>query len=223
MKLHVAPPSPRAIRVLAVAHHLGLDPDVVPVDLVGGDQRKPAFRALNPNGKMPVLEDDGFVLWESNAIMQYLAAKAGDRALWPSEPRRQADVSRWQCWELAHWGPAAGTLVFERFVKALFGQGGPTPSEVERGEREFHQYAAVLDLHLRQREWLAGDAVTLADMTVGSWLVYAQHYPVEPYREVLRWYDRLQALPAWRKALPLAPPPARQASAAREAAGATTI
>src|SRR5581483_8958990 len=167
MKLHVAPPSPRAIRVLAVAHHLGLDPDVVPVDLVGGDQRKPAFRALNPNGKMPVLEDDGFVLWESNAIMQYLAAKAGDRALWPSEPRRQADVSRWQCWELAHWGPAAGTLVFERFVKALFGQGGPTPSEVERGEREFHQYAAVLDLHLRQREWLAGDAVTLADMTVG--------------------------------------------------------
>src|SRR5262245_12946848 len=112
MKIHIAPPSPRAIRVLAVVHHLGLDTDIKLVDLVGGEHMKPEFAALNPNRKMPVLEDDGFVLWESNAIMQYLAARQGDRTLWPSDPRRQADVSRWQCWELAHWGPACGTLVF---------------------------------------------------------------------------------------------------------------
>ena len=83
MKVHVAPPSPRAIKVLAVLHHLGLEPEIALVDLVGGEQFKPAFVALNPNRKMPVLEDDGFVLWESNAIIQYLAAKAGDERLWP--------------------------------------------------------------------------------------------------------------------------------------------
>jgi len=218
MKIHLTPPSPRAIRVLAVLHHLGLDPEITLVDLVGGAHLKPEFAALNPNRKMPVLEDDGFVLWESNAIIQYLAAKSGDQGLWPSEPRRQADVSRWQCWELAHWGPACGTLVFERFVKQFFGQGDPTPSEVARGEEEFHRYADVLNTHLARRSWLVGDAVTLADMSVGAWLVYSQYYPVERYGEILRWYEGLAALPAWRKALPQQPPAAD--AGARDAAGA---
>lgn len=206
MKLHLTPPSPRAIRVLAVLHHLGIDADIELVDLVGGQHMRPEFAALNPNRKMPVLEDDGFILWESNAIMQYVAARTGDRALWPSEPRRQADVSRWQCWELAHWGPACGTLVFERFVKKFFGQGDPNPVEVARGEEEFHRHADVLNGHLGRRDWLVGNAATLADFTVGSWLVYAQYYPVERYQAILRWYGRLAELPAWRKALPTQPP-----------------
>lgn len=202
MKLHLTPPSPRAIKVLAVTHHLGIDPEVALVDLLGGENLKPAFAALNPNRKMPVLEDDDFVLWESNAIMQYLAAKAGDDRLWPSEPRRQADVSRWQCWELSHWGPACGTLVFERFVKNLFGQGAPDPVEVARGEQEFHRHAEVLNGHLERHDWLVGDDVTLADMSVGAWLVYAEHYPGETYRRIRAWYERLRTLPAWQRALP---------------------
>ena len=221
MKIHLTPPSPRAIKVLAVLHHLGLDPEIKLVDLRGGEQMKPEFAALNPNRRMPVLEDDGFVLWESNAIIQYLAAKAGDRGLWPSEPKRQADVSRWQCWELAHWGPACGTLVFERFVKKFFGQGDPNPSEVARGEEEFHRYAEVLNHHLRRRDWLVGSEVTLADITVGAWLVYRENYPVAQYREILRWYERLGELPAWKKALPLRPPSAGEATTTHDAARAT--
>src|SRR5215510_13877715 len=93
VKLHVFPPSPRAIKVMSLVRHLDLDCEICMVDLLKGDQMKPAFAALNPNRKMPVLEDDGFVLWESNAIIQYLAAKAGNRGLWPVEPRQQADVS----------------------------------------------------------------------------------------------------------------------------------
>jgi glutathione S-transferase len=202
--------------VLAVLRHLGLDSEIALVDLLGGANLTPAFAALNPNRKMPVLEDDGFVLWESTAIMQYLAAKAGDDRLWPREPRRQADVSRWLCWELAHWGPACGTLVFERFVKALFGQGGPSAAEVARGEGEFHRFAAVLDGHLHDRDWLAGREPTLADFGVGSWLAYAEHYPAAPYRRVREWYARLEALPAWKEALP--PPRDEQPPAARAAA-----
>jgi glutathione S-transferase len=79
IKLHVAPPSPRAFKVLAVARHLGLDFELCPVDLVNGDQLRPEFTRLNPNQKMRVLEDDGFVIWESNAIAQYLAAKKPGR------------------------------------------------------------------------------------------------------------------------------------------------
>ncbi len=202
MKLHVAPPSPRAIKVLATMNHLGIDVDVEPLDLLNGENMRPAFAALNPNRLMPVLEDDGFVLWESNAIMQYLASKRADQSLWPSDPRKQADVSRWQCWELAHWGRACSTILFERFVKRLFGQGDPNPAEVERAEQEFHRFAQVLNDHLKGRDWLVGQGITLADMTVGAWMTYAAqaHYPLEPFPEITRWYERLEAVPAWKKA-----------------------
>jgi glutathione S-transferase len=87
MKLHVATPSPRAFKVLAVARHLGLEFELCDLDLLKGANQQPEFTALNPNKKMPVLEDDGFVLWESNAITQYLASKKpeGSRLL-PSTP-----------------------------------------------------------------------------------------------------------------------------------------
>jgi len=203
MRLHVTPPSPRAFKVIAVMNHLGLEAELAMVDLRNGDQLKPAFLALNPNHRMPVLEDDGFVLWESNAIMQYLATKRPDAGLWPSDPVRQADVSRWQCWELAHWEPACSTLLFERFVKQLFGQGDPDPAEVARGERAFHEFAQVLDQHLRGRDWLAGPAVTLGDFSVGCWLTCTDlaQFPVAGYREIGRWHRTLESLPAWQRSL----------------------
>src|SRR5262249_17500128 len=170
MKLHIAPASPRAFKTVMVARHLELEPELAILDLVHGDQMKPEFLALNPNHRMPVLEDDGFVLWESNAIMQYLASKRPESGLWPSDPRQQADVSRWQSWELAHWEPACATLLFERFVKQLFGQGDADAAKVERGEREFREFGQVLDQHLRGRDWLVGRNMTLADVSVGCWL-----------------------------------------------------
>jgi glutathione S-transferase len=129
MKLYVFPLSPRAMKVIALAEHLQIEHETQLVDLTKGDQMKPEFTALNPNQRMPVLEDDGFVLWESNAILQYLASKKpAGAALWPSDPRRQAEVSRWMFWEACHWAPACGTLAFERVVKKLLGQGDADPA-----------------------------------------------------------------------------------------------
>ena len=95
IKLHVFPLSPRAFKVLAVAEYLGLDYESVFVDLGKGAHRTPEFAALNPNMRMPVMEDGDFVLWESGAIMQYLALKNPEAGLLPTEPRRLADVTRW--------------------------------------------------------------------------------------------------------------------------------
>jgi glutathione S-transferase len=203
MKLHVTPPSPNAIKVLATQRLLGLEAEIKFVDLRSGEQHTPAFAALNPNRKMPVLEDDGFVLWESNAIIQYLAGKKPGSGLWPTDPKRQADVSRWQCWELAHWGPACGMMVFERFVKQVFGQGDPDPARIAQGEEQFRTHAAVLDDHLRGRDWLVPGGITLADVSVGSWMTCAAlgQYPLEPYTYIARWYGRLEALPAWQAAM----------------------
>jgi glutathione S-transferase len=203
MKLHVAPPSPRAFKVLAVARHLGLDFELCPVDILGGANQTPEYARLNPNKKMPVLEDDGFVLWESNAIAQYLASQKPEAGLLPTDPRRRADVTRWQCWELAHWDPACVTLIFERLLKKVFGQGEPTPALEQKGEDEIRRYGAIANDWLRGRRYLCGDALTLADFSVGAWLLYADRarFPIDEFRELRRWYAGLTELPAWRESV----------------------
>jgi glutathione S-transferase len=203
--LHVFPPSPRAFKVLAVAEHLGIEHQVKIVDLTKGEQNTPAFAALNPNKRMPVLEEDGFVLWESGAIMQYLAQKKPAKGLLPTEPRRLADVTRWQCWDLAHWEPACLTMIFERVVKPLLKLGEPDPAEIAKGEERFHRAAQVLDGHLKGRRYLADDQLTVADFAVGASLNVAgpAQIPVSGYREITRWYADLSELPAWRKSIAL--------------------
>jgi glutathione S-transferase len=211
MKLHVAPPSPRAFKVLALANHLGLDYELCPVDLRGGANLRPEFVALNPNKKMPVLEeDDGFVLWESNAILQYLADKRPDSGLLPSDPRRRAEVNRWQFWEMGHWDPACGTILFERLVKRVFGLGDADPAEVAKGEENFHRYADVLDGQLRGRAFVTGDALTVADFSLGAWLNLSEvaRFPLRQYREITRWHAGLMELPAWKRSIVLPPIPA---------------
>jgi glutathione S-transferase len=209
MKLYVAPPSPRAFKVLALAKHLKLDYELVPVDLLHGAHQRPEFVAMNPNKKIPVLEDDGFVLWESNAILQYLAAKKPESGLLPADPRGRADVNRWQFWEMAHWDPACGALLFERFVKRLFGGGGPDPAEIAKAEPNFHRYAEVLNGCLEGRRFITGNNLTVADFSLGCWLNYADvaRYPLEPYSEIRRWYAGLMELPAWRESIVRPPMP----------------
>jgi glutathione S-transferase len=207
MRLHVFPPSPRATKVIALVRHLGLDCELREVHLFRGEQNTPEFTALNPNKRMPVLEDDGFVLWESNAILHYLASKKPESGLWPAEPRQQADVLRWLSWEGAHWTPACTPMAFERVVKKLAGLGDPNPAEVARGESEFHKFAPVLNGQLKGRKWLLGSALTIADFSVGMPMTMAEaaQYPVANYPEITRWYATLAALPAWKQAI--VPPP----------------
>ncbi len=94
MKLHDFPISSNCQKVRALAYEANLPLELVPVDLSRGEARAPAFLALNPNGKVPVLEDDGIVLWESNAILTYLASKHGLLELYPVDPLRRAEVDR---------------------------------------------------------------------------------------------------------------------------------
>jgi glutathione S-transferase len=203
MKLHVFPPSPRALKVRALVRHLDLDVEECLVNLFAGEQKAPAYASLNPNQRMPVLEDGDFVLWESNAILQYLAAQRPESGLWPGDARGQADVSRWLHWESAHWTPACAPLAFERVVKKLAGLGDPDPAEIARAEKLFHPLAAVLNGHLRGRRWLLGDSLTIADFGVATGLAFteAAELPVEPYHELVRWYHGFRALPGWQKAL----------------------
>ena len=207
MKLYVFPPSPRAFKVLALANHLGLGYELKLVDLTKGEQLRPEFAALNPNKKIPVLEDNGFVLWESNAIIQYLAGKRPESGLLPSDSRERAEVNRWQFWEMANWDPACITLVFERVVKPLLGLGQPDTAKLKEAEENFQRYAEVLNGNLKHRKFVAGDALTVADFSIGAWMNLAERasYPVGARQEIRRWYSALIEMPAWRESISALP------------------
>ena len=204
MKLYGFPASPNTWKVRAVAAHLGLPLELIIVDLSQGRQRSPDYLALNPTGRTPTLVDGDFVLWESTAIMQYLASRSRN-ALWPDDARVRADIMRWQSWQLQHWSKeACEPLVFQRLVKQLLRLGPPDPAVVERGLECFHRDARVLDAHLAKQPYLVGQAATLADFSVASLLVHADkaEMPLAPYGHVRDWFARVFALPAWRETAP---------------------
>ncbi|HJS21213.1 MAG TPA: glutathione S-transferase family protein [Steroidobacteraceae bacterium] len=209
INLYVFPPSPRAFKVLAAATHLGLEYNLRFVDLPKGEHKTPEFAALNPNRRMPVLEEDGFVLWESNAILQYLAAKKPESGMLPTDARGRADVARWLCWDLAHWDPACALPIFENLVKKLLNLGDPDPKEIARGHERFHAVAQVLDGQLKDRQYITGDKPTVADFSIGAPLNLARPaaIPLDPYAHIKRWHATLSELPAWRKVLETSLPP----------------
>jgi len=203
IKLHAFPLSPRAFKVLFTAHQLGIAYEFVLVNFATQDQKKPGFTAMNPNQRMPVLDHDGYHLWESNAIVQYLASLKPESGYLPADLKQRMDAVKWQFWESAHWDPACAILVWERFVKGMFGRGEPDPVEVEKGLAQFHRAAKVLDAHLKGRKFLCGDHLSVADFSVAAALIMAEkaQFPLEEYGEIRRWYAGLSALPAWQKTL----------------------
>jgi glutathione S-transferase len=214
IELYVFPPSPRSFKVMVVANHLGLDYALRLVDLRSGEQRTPQYAALNPNMLMPTLKDGDYVLWESNAILQYLASKRPDSGLVPNDERARLDVLRWQFWDMAHWDAACAIFGFEYLVKsALLGQ-EPDMTEVAKGTEKFHRVAAVLNGQLEGNKFVTGDTLTLADFSLGSAMIIAEaaRYPVEPYGNIKRWHATLSALPAWQKTLAQAVMPAANAA-----------
>jgi glutathione S-transferase len=204
MQLYLFPPSWRVLAIVALKNHLALDCEIKTIDLGRGDQLTPEYLALNPNKKMPTLEDGEFVLWESNAILFYMAAKRPESGLWPSDLRGQADVLRWLAWESAHWdAESCGMIAFEKGSKMVLGLGAPDPAFIERGEQNFLRFAAVLDNHLKGRAWLVGEGLTIADLSIGAVVPSAARLqlPLERFPEISRWYEGLSALAAWRDAV----------------------
>jgi glutathione S-transferase len=204
VRLYLFPVSGRVVGIVALKHHLALDCEVVPIDLGRGDQLAPDYLVLNPNKKMPTLEDKGFVLWESNAILFYMAARHPEKRFWPADLQGQADVLRWLAWESAHWdAESIGMVAFEKSSKGVLGLGQPDPAFIARGEQNFARFAAVLDGALKGKTWLIGERLTIADFSVGGLVPSAERLglSVGKFPEIARWYKGLSALPAWREAL----------------------
>ena len=199
MKLYGFAPSPNTWQVRALAAHLGVPLDFVALDFTKGESRTPVFLAINPTGRTPALTDGDFKLWETLAVMQYVAGKKAN-ALWPDDARSRADIARWQSWNLAHWNRDAWAPVLsERLVKKIFNLGPPDEAVIAKGVEAFNKEAAMLDAHLGKRKYLVGDALTIADFAVVAPLFYAKEADLSlgSFPQLRAWSERVMALPCW--------------------------
>jgi glutathione S-transferase len=202
MILHTVPGSPNSRKVQAVISHLDLDVEIRPREIFKGELRSAEYLALNPNAKVPTLVDGDFKLWESTAIMQYLADEAGDNELFPRNSRTRADITRWQCWEGAHFNAALGTLTWETVVKAKRNLGPPDAALVDQARASLSRYAPVLNGYMDGRKFLVNDRLTLADYSVAALEPYLNLVPFDftPHRHIHQYFDRIRQSEHWIRA-----------------------
>jgi glutathione S-transferase len=204
MQLYTLPGSPNSRKVVAVVRHLGLPIEIRYLDFARRETKTPAFLALNPNGMVPVLVDGDFILWESNAISAYLVDKAGGSPLYPRDLQVRADINRWLSWEQAHFNRAFGTLIFESVIKPKFGMGEASQGLIDFCLAEIALRARVLDGHLKGRDTLVGENITIADYAMVCLEKYrdATSFDWTPFVNVNRYFDAIRQADAWVGAAP---------------------
>jgi glutathione S-transferase len=200
MKLYMTPLSPNVRRVRVTAAVLQIDLQETTLDFTKGEHKQPPYLALNPNGAVPTLVDGDFVLTESRAIMCYLAAKKPEAGLIPRDESARADSQRWQFWDACHFSPQLGTLTFEKIIKPMMGLGEPRQDKIEEAFSNLRRFCAVLDERLHGNEYLVGNALTIADLTIACSLMYANRtdVPLGDFASVRAWFARISDTDAWR-------------------------
>jgi glutathione S-transferase len=185
-------------KVLWCLAELGVAYERVDAGLDHGKNKEPWYLALNPNGRIPLLQDGAFSLWESNTIVRYLSARFGRGVLWPESAETRALAERWMDWQLSTLMTPVST-VFWNLIR--------TPPDrrdadaIARGTADAVRAAAILDGHLTAHAYVAGDSFTMGDIPAGAlvhrWL--ALPGVERPDHPALRaWYERLVARPAYR-------------------------
>lgn len=185
-------------KVVWCAEELGLDYERIDAGGKFGVNDTPGFLAKNPNGLVPVIEEDGFVLYESNPIVRYLCARDASGSLWPPELRARADVDRWMEWQSTSFTPAMWGA-FWHLIRI-----SPEKRDlalVETSRTKCEKCARVLDQHLSNRRFLAGERFSAADIVVGCATHRWLNLPLarEPRPHLERYYAELRSRPASRQ------------------------
>jgi len=171
------------------------------VDTSAGENRSPAYLALNPMGRVPSFVDGAFRLWESNAINWYVAEKFPAAHLLPTSPEGRASLQRWLFFQAAHLSPALGPVfrATNPRVQAFWRTTGDAKA-AEAGRKELGRLLPVLEERLVGRDWLEGD-FSIADVAHAPHLLLAGEggFDFSPYPHLRAWLARIEARPAWRK------------------------
>ncbi len=201
MKIYADPITVNCRKVLAGLDLIGAPFERVHVDYFKGEQKLDAYLAINPNASMPAAVDGDLTLWESNAILQYAADKAGNDSAYPKDLKVRADINRWLLWESSSWFPACYVYLVENCVKPLLG-GAPDPAVLANQAATFHKLAGILDKRLEGRTWVSSNNPTIADIALAApmHLHGWQQLPLQEHKNVRRWLtEGVEQLPSWKK------------------------
>ena len=188
MELLLDPRTVNSRKVLAGFKLIGADYSINRFDYFEAEQKSPDFVAINPNAAFPALKDGDFILWESNAILQYAAEKVGNTSAYPTSLKVRADINRWLLWESNSWFGSCYVYLVENCVKPLLG--GTTDKDILANEEEnFHKLASILDARLKNSTFLCGDEATIADVAIAAPMhlhAWAK-LPLNDHPNLVRW------------------------------------
>ncbi|WP_332767269.1 glutathione S-transferase [Pseudomonas koreensis] len=188
-------------KALWAAEELGLAYEAIDAGGAFGVVDTPEYRAMNPNGRVPVIEDEGLVLWESNAIVRYLLARhASDSAWYPADPRTRATADKWMDWTSSSFAGPFRT-VFWGVLR--------TPAEkqdwaaINAAIKECDELLNMADHALISQPYLSGNEIGMGDIPLGSFIYAWFEMPIEraPQPHLQAWYERLKQRPAYQKAV----------------------
>lgn len=184
----------RAHRVVWMLKELGLDYEHVPTHFMDGSTRKPEFLAINPNGRVPVINDAGFIVYESMAINLYLAKKYGG-VLAPQGLQEETLATQWSFWVVTE---VEKPLLFASANRKLFAEGGRDEEQALMAIDKLGRPFKVLDAHLASHEWLIGGRFTVADLNVATVMDLAPQCGIalDAWPHVNEWHQRCLARPA---------------------------
>lgn len=187
-------------KVTWLCEEIGLPYQRIDAGLAFGVVNTPEYRKLNPNGLVPTIDDDGFILWESNAIVRYLAAKHAAGTLWPTDLKVRADADRWMDW-CATTLALAFIPLFMQLVRTA--PENRKPQVIEEGTKRTAEVLARLDAALAGRNFVIGDQFSMADIAFGGvvYLVNNVAFDRPKLANFDAWYARISARPAFRKAV----------------------
>ena len=184
-------------KALWCLEELGLKYDRVDAGMQFGVVNTPEYRKMNPNGLVPTIDDDGFILWESHTIVRYLAAKYGKGTLWPTEERTRADANKWMDWVFS----------FQTHFRNVFWGLVRTPPEkrdlnaIEEARKKCAEMLGILDGALAGRQYVAGSNFSMGDIPIGChvqlWMRLPIERPKQPNLEA--WFGRLCARTVYKK------------------------
>ena len=203
MKIYGHPLSTCTRKVLAVLAEKGAPADLQVVDFAKGEHKLPAHLAFQPFGQLPAIDDDGFVLYESRAIMRYLDEKLEGTSLTPKDAKQRALMEQWISVEMSNFTPTAMKIVYQRVFHPMFGK--PVDEEVVSAARtELAKTIAIMETQLGKTSYLTGDAPTLADI---GFLPYIEYLfagnsgdVITSSPNVARWWTAMSTRPSWKTA-----------------------
>jgi glutathione S-transferase len=200
LEVYLDPCTVNSRKVLAGLDLLGVPYRLHHVDYFAGAHKQPEFLAINPNGALPAATDGDFALSESNAILQYAADLSRADKYYPKDLKQRADINRWLLWEGSTWFPSCYTYLVEYVVKPLL-KTEPDQAVIDKEAPNWHRLAGILDARLAKSKWLAGDAVSIADIAVAApmHLHKQQHLPLDQHPNLERWMADIEQLPCWQK------------------------